>query len=131
MEKDTSGSGLPSSGPWSGYYAYFGLDTRHVMKLNLTFARNGAIDGDGIDDVALFEIHGVFNADTREAAWTKSYIGLHSVAYRGVYDGRNILGTWTLPTLTGPFRIWPSALSENEEAEEAVEVEEPAELVLT
>jgi hypothetical protein len=101
------------------------------MKLHLTFAQDGSIDGDGIDDIASFEIRGVFEPDTREVQWTKSYIGMHSVAYRGVYDGRNILGTWTVHGISGPFRIWPSALSEDEEKAEAVEVEEPAELVLT
>ena len=131
MENDTSSSGLPTSGPWSGYYAYSPGGNKHVMKLHLTFARDGAIDGDGIDDIALFEIRGIFDPDTREAQWIKSYIGMHSVAYQGVYDGRNIVGTWTVGGVSGPFRIWPSALSENAQAEEAVEVEEEAELVMT
>src|SRR5262245_41110367 len=111
---------MPTSGPWSGYYAYSTSDTKHVMKLHLTFSRAGAIDGDGIDDIAPFEIHGLFNTDTREAWWMKSYIGLHSVTYHGLYNGRNISGTWTVDGLSGPFRIWPSASSEDEEAKEAV-----------
>jgi hypothetical protein len=131
MDNDASSPGLPTSGPWSGYYAYSTSDIKHVMKLHLTFARDGGIDGDGIDDIALFEIRGVFGASTREVQWIKSYIGMHSVAYQGVYDGRNILGAWTVEGISGPFRIWPSALSENEEAEEKVEVEDEAELVMT
>ena len=100
------------------------------MKLNLNFSQSGRIDGDGVDDVAHFLIHGVFDPTTLEASWTKAYISLHSVEYHGVYDHKSIVGTWTLEFATGEFRIWPGALDRGEEEAAHADIEEPAELVL-
>jgi hypothetical protein len=98
------------------------------MRLGLTFTPDGEIWGEGIDDVAPFTISGTWHIPTNEATWTKSYLGMHSVEYRGLYDRRSICGTWTLMALTGGFWIWPSALGEHEELRE--EVEQPLETVL-
>jgi hypothetical protein len=38
------------------------------MKLTLVFAGNGAIDGDGVDDVAAFVITGRFDVPTNSAS---------------------------------------------------------------
>ena len=123
MENDTSSLGLPTSGRWSGYYAYSKHDVKHRMTLHLTFSGTGAIEGDGIDDIGMFHVSGVFNAATREGEWLKAYAGMHSVDYRGVYDGRSIFGMWLLGGMSGPFRIWPGEADFGEE--ESVEVEEP------
>ena len=124
MENDTSSLGLPTSGRWSGYYAYHEHDVKHRMTLHLTFSGTGVIEGDGIDDIGMFHISGVFKAATREATWLKVYVGMHSVDYRGMYDGRSIFGTWLLGGMSGPFRIWPGEEGGLGE-EEAMAVEEP------
>jgi hypothetical protein len=121
---------LPPSGAWAGYYLYGSDGVKHRMKLSLTFTPDGKILGDGIDDIALFTIDGVFDAPTNEAAWTKSYLGMHSVEYRGLYNQRSISGNWTISIATGGFMIWPDALEEKESSEAEAEVEQPAELVL-
>jgi len=69
------------------------------------------MDGDGIDEIGPFVIHGVFG--TRgEVSWTKSYIGKHSVQYQGQYNGRGICGDWTIGSCTGGFMIWPYGLGD-------------------
>ena len=103
---------IPPSGPWSGYYIYSHSEQRHHMRLHLTFSMDGSLSGNGTDDVGPFLIRGVFIQPTQEASWTKSYIGRHSVEYRGLYDGRSICGDWTLVMSRGGFWIWPSGLSE-------------------
>src|SRR5580658_9870535 len=70
---------LPPSGGWAGYYLYGHGGSRHCMKLTLTFAANGAIDGDGLDDIATFVITGRFDVVTSAACWTKAYVRMHTV----------------------------------------------------
>jgi hypothetical protein len=118
-----SSDGLPPSGAWSGYYTYSSFHSLHRMQLQLTFSLNGLIDGDGIDDIHQFTIRGEFEPATRQARWTKAYIGMHRVEYEGVYDGRNILGVWTLAGGSGAFRIWPGSLSDGLEIREGAEAE--------
>ena len=125
MPDDTAVFSLPPSGPWSGYYLYPHNDTKHRMHMNLTFTKDGKIDGDGIDDVALFKIRGLFYRETNQATWTKSYLGMHGVAYCGLYDGRSICGNWTIGRYSGGFWIWPKALSKGEWEAVSVEIEEP------
>jgi len=103
---------IPPSGPWSGYYLYINSEQRHHMRLHLTFTVEGSLSGNGTDDVGPFLIKGVFIQPKQEASWTKSYIGRHSVEYRGLYDGRSICGDWALVMSRGGFWIWPSGLSE-------------------
>src|SRR5215813_8610926 len=103
MPNDPTPSGLPPSGPWTGYYIYFHSPVKHRMRLRLIFTPDGKIEGEGIDDVAPFAISGIFDCDTRQAIWAKSYIGMHRVEYSGVYDQRAIAGNWTLRINTGGF----------------------------
>ncbi len=117
--------GFPRSGPWSGYYLYGHSGSKHRMDLVLTFALDGKICGDGIDDVGPFTIDGFFDAAANQTAWTKAYVGRHTVDYRGFYDRRSICGDWTLGVMCGAFWIWPSSLYEQEKAQE--ELEQPIE----
>ena len=75
---------MPPSGRWAGYYLYGHGGSRHRMKLTLAFAGNGAIDGDGVDDIAPFVITGRFDVATSAACWTKAYVRMHTVKYSGV-----------------------------------------------
>jgi hypothetical protein len=117
---------FPPSGPWSGYYFYGTGGPKHRMNLSLIFHPDGRISGEGSDDIAPFAIDGFFEVSRNEANWTKSYIGMHSVEYCGLYDQRTICGNWTLAIDSGGFWIWPGSL-EGEEAE-AAKIEEPIEL---
>lgn len=117
---------LPPSGRWTGYYLYGHGGSRHRMKLTLAFAGNGAIDGDGVDDIAPFVITGRFDFATSAASWTKAYVGMHAVEYSGFYCRRAICGDWTLIGHGGCFWIWPESETEWEQAVEDVGFEEPA-----
>lgn len=120
---DRAPTSLPPSGPWSGYYTYGPANSKHRMHLQLVFAPDGNVSGDGIDDIALFTIDGVFDIATNQARWTKSYVGMHSVDYHGFYDQRSICGNWTLMMGTGGFWIWPRRMEETDGIE--TEVEQP------
>ena len=122
---------LPPSGPWTGYYLYGHDGVRHRMQLHLTFSPNGAIHGDGIDDIARFVISGRFHAPTGSARWTKAYLGLHAVDYSGLYCPRAICGDWRLPGLTGGFWIWPRGEGGAETEEAPAEVELPVAALLS
>ena len=128
MQHNRDVASLPPSGPWSGYYEYAHDGAKYRMKLGLTFASSGTIEGEGIDDIAPFTINGFLDAAANQAYWKKSYIGMHSVEYYGLYDGRLISGNWTLRGLSGSFRIWPSAVEDEETVYE--QIEEPTEVVL-
>jgi hypothetical protein len=95
------------------------------MKLTLVFAGNGAIDGDGVDDVATFVITGRFVVPTGAASWTKAYVGMHRVEYSGLYCRNAICGDWTLMGQSGGFWIWPESETQLEEAAEDVKTREP------
>ncbi|HTC88970.1 MAG TPA: hypothetical protein VK686_11770 [Bryobacteraceae bacterium] len=116
---------LPPSGRWAGYYLYGYGGSRHRMKLTLSFAGNGAIDGGGVDDIAPFVIKGQVDVATNAARWTKAYVGMHTVEYSGLYCPRAICGDWTLMGHSGGFWMWPEAETEWEHAAEDVETEEP------
>ena len=119
---------LPPSGPWAGYYLYGNSGIKHRMRLQLTFSRDGKIDGDGIDDIASFVIQGQFDFATCQVRWAKTYLGMHTVEYSGVYCQRAICGDWTLMRATGGFWIWPHTLGQSESAEEQKELDEPLEV---
>jgi hypothetical protein len=93
------------------------------MSLTLFFSPGGQISGEGIDDVAPFAIDGHFDSAANAAAWTKTYIRMHSVEYRGLYNQRSICGDWTLGSVSGGFWIWPGAMEAQEQ--ETAEIEEP------
>ena len=92
-------SDLPA-GPWTGFYNYGDGTGRHRMDLVLSFA-NGAISGDGIDDIGPFLISGHYDGKGGEYHWTKSYIGAHDVFYRGYHEGKGIWGLWELEYFSG------------------------------
>lgn len=88
------------------------------MRLHLMFEADGRIKGEGIDDIARFEIDGIFDPTISSASWTKAYVGMHRVEYSGLYCGRTICGDWSLAGLTGGFWIWPASTPRGESATE-------------
>ena len=78
------------------------------MDLILEF-RNGILSGEGHDGVGGFIIAGVYSAENHECSWKKTYVGRHTVDYRGFGENNGIWGTWTLPGAKGGFHIWPLA----------------------
>jgi len=95
------------------------------MSLRLTFLE-GTLSGVGDDDVGPFVIKGRYDGETLEEHWTKTYLGRHSVFYKGYGESARIWGTWELSSMTGGFKIWPgdgdgsfskSAEAESEEPE--------------
>jgi hypothetical protein len=116
-------NGIPPSGRWKGYCLYNHAGMKHHMSLDLTFASDGRIDGEGIDDIAPFVITGHFDCGTSQASWLKAYRGLHTVQYAGAYCPPSICGDWTLGMVVGGFWIWPSSLSESQCCESVVELE--------
>ena len=117
------------SGPWTGFYNYSPKD-KHRMDLNLTFA-SGRMSGGGSDDVGQFKVHGQYDASTLECSWTKSYVGAHSVFYRGFREGKGIWGTWEITLANhGGFHIWPKRAGEGDTEAATAEKEQPAEAVV-
>jgi hypothetical protein len=117
---------LPPSGAWAGYYLYAHSGLKYRMRLNLTFAIDGSIHGEGVDDIARFVIEGRFDGVMSVARWTKAYVGMHIVEYSGIYCQRAICGDWTLGRATGGFWIWLDHLENS--AEEQSELGEPLEV---
>lgn len=76
------------------------------MDLILEF-RRGIVSGEGTDGVGPFVIAGKYSESTLECSWIKTYVGRHSVDYKGFREGKGIWGTWKLPGLKGGFEIWP------------------------
>ena len=49
-----------------------------------------------------------YDCASLECAWTKAYLGRHTVHYRGFREGKGIWGVWELePGQRGGFSIWP------------------------
>jgi hypothetical protein len=94
------------SGPWVGFYTYSSLARRYLMDLHLLF-RGGRIEGEGADGIDFFSISGVYDEQKAECAWQKLYPTRPAVAYSGYREGKGIWGTWSLPSYTGGFHIWP------------------------
>lgn len=116
------------SGPWTGFYSYHPGD-RHRMELRLTFT-NGALTGDGTDDVGPFVFKGRYDAAALECYWTKTYLGAHDVFYRGFREGKGIWGTWEISLhFHGGFHIWPRRTGEGEAESESAEQSAPVEAV--
>lgn len=124
-----SDSAFPD-GPWSGFYVYQSDGRRHFMSLRLSF-REGVVSGAGDDDVGCFAIRGHYDAESLEVTWTKTYLGRHSVYYRGFGDPSRIWGTWELPGMTGGFKIWPGDGDGSIEESAEAEVETPDAVALT
>src|SRR5262249_492876 len=111
MADSHSPRSLPPSGSWSGYYFYGNSGAKHRMRLHLNFTADGKISGNGSDDIAPFIIRGIFTGALNQASWTKTYVGMHSVEYHGLYDGRSICGDWSLTPRSGGFWIWPDTIA--------------------
>ena len=113
-------------GPWRGFYVYSSARDRHSMDLRLRF-RDGVLSGSGDDDVGPFTIHGRYDVEAGEVHWTKTYVGRHSIYYRGFGESSRIWGTWELgEDWTGGFKIWPRASGGGLEWREEESVEAPA-----
>lgn len=116
------------SGPWTGFYNYRPGD-RHRMDLHLTF-ENGAISGEGNDDIGRFLIKGRYEIATRGCHWTKSYVGAHDVFYRGFREGKGIWGTWEISIFGhGGFHIWPRGSGSGELEHESERESQPVDAV--
>ena len=101
------------------------------MELQLTFS-NGAMTGDGADDVGRFLIKGRYDAASRECYWTKTYLGAHDVFYRGFREGKGIWGTWEINIqYHGGFHIWPRQAGEGNAHAETAALVEPADAIAT
>jgi hypothetical protein len=111
------------SGPWTGFFLQYWLPGRHSTNLGLT-CRRGELTGRGQDWVGPYTVDGNYELGTGKCEWTKQYLGKHSVAYRGVNDGRGIWGVWEIRQLgglyvdRGGFHIWPEGTNVSQESYE-------------
>ena len=116
------------SGEWTGFYNYRPGD-RHRMDLQLTFA-NGTIAGTGNDDIGAFLIKGHYDGQNRECSWRKTYMGAHTVFYRGFREGKGIWGTWEIEIINhGGFHIWPRTVGEGDASEEKSKLSESVDAI--
>lgn len=100
------------SGPWTGFFLQQEVPGRHWMELRLTFKR-GMIQGEGRDRVGEFLIKGRYQIEDGKCHWSKTYIGRHSVFYKGFNEGKGIWGTWEIPPVwRGGFHIWPEGMAD-------------------
>ena len=110
------------SGAWTGFFLQYWLPGRHQTDLSLSWS-GGTITGEGRDRVGSFTIDGTYDTTTGRCEWTKQYVGRHSVAYRGMNDGRGIWGVWEIRQLgglyvdRGGFHIWPEGTDVSEESD--------------
>ncbi|MBN9119991.1 MAG: hypothetical protein J0I06_12650 [Planctomycetes bacterium] len=113
------------SGEWTGFYLQYWMPGRHKTDLSLSW-NNGIVTGEGRDRVGAFTIDGTYDTATGKCEWKKQYVGRHSVAYRGVNDGRGIWGVWEIRLFgglyadRGGFHLWPEG-TDVSEASDATE----------
>jgi hypothetical protein len=124
-------NGNPPSGAWTGYYLYGDEGPKHLMALSITFARDGKIRGEGLDDIGAFAIEGSVDRSVSVARWGKAYVGRHTVQYSGIYSRGGICGHWTLNGLVGGFWIWPGEAGQSEESATHEELGPPLEAVFS
>ena len=111
------------SGEWIGYYRHDGTNYRQEMHLSFTAGR---MSGAGEDSIGPFVIRGSYDPDSKEAWWTKTYLGAHSVLYKGYREIKGIWGMWEIPPLDRDgFHIWPRQHGEAEADSASADVEEP------
>jgi len=94
------------SGQWVGFFTYSQRAGKHPMDLVLEF-KGETVFGEGADGVGEFFIDGKYSESDGECWWAKTYVGRHSVDYRGFREEKGIWGTWVLPGDHGGFHIWP------------------------
>ena len=115
------------SGEWTGFFLQPVIQGRSWMELHLTF-RAGLLSGDGRDWVGKFVIKGRYQVVDGRCWWNKSYIGKHSVAYKGYNEGKGIWGTWEMyDPWRGGFHIWPVAMGDPTQQRLVVQIEQPIE----
>ena len=97
------------NGEWKGYYEQYG--SKHEMTCSLTFSQDGTISGQGSDDIGKFTISGKIEPND-SFAFTKQYVGKHSVAYSGSVqwgDLPSLQGQWHLGGQSDGFMLSPVA----------------------
>ena len=100
------------------------------MDLHLEFA-NGNMSGEGNDDVGRFAIKGKYDEPAGECTFHKTYIGRHTVFFRGFREGKGIWGVWEIGTFAhGGFHIWPVNAAEGEQKSAKAEQDKPIEAEL-
>src|SRR3954471_18273216 len=115
------------SGEWTGFYNYAPAD-KHRMDIALEFS-NGSLSGAGCDGVGQFGLKGHYDLATKECTFTKSYLGAHSVFYRGFREGKGIWGTWEIGISgRGGFHIWPLHSGQSDAQTATTQKEEPLEV---
>ena len=111
------------SGAWTGFFLQYWMPGRHTTNLQLT-CRDGQLTGVGRDWVGQYTITGSYDLDSGQCEWIKKYVGRHSIAYKGVNEGRGIWGVyelkqlWGLFTDRGGFHIWPEGTDSGMESDE-------------
>jgi hypothetical protein len=102
------GETLYPSGQWRGYWeqSYWG---RQVMTELVLHFVGGQVQGRGRDVIGAFTFTGQYD-DRGTITMVKQYLGRHSVAYRGQYDGEGtIFGQWSIGSeWSGPFALTPN-----------------------
>lgn len=100
------------SGPWSGRWRQIYREEGRE-SLDLVF-QQGQVLGFGTDNDGEFQCAGTYENDGSVLfgkTYTRPNKGVPArMTYRGQWNGRRILGTWTddrWPDNTGPFRFWP------------------------
>jgi hypothetical protein len=96
------------SGAWRGYWeqTFFGRQLMHDLTLRFVA---GHIDGEGRDCIGPFTFGGEYD-DQGGVTLVKHYLGHHTVAYTGRYDGEGTIhGIWSIGELwSGPFALSPA-----------------------
>ena len=90
---------------WTGYFQQDGSKTE--MKFaNMQVQLDGAITGQGMDDVGHFEITGKLEQNN-ELGFVKQYVGAHAVNYTGQLKASGVIkGSWEIPeNCAGDFKI--------------------------
>ena len=93
------------SGPWTGYFLSEG--SRHEQDLELSF-HDGVLGGHGDDGIGPFSVQGRYNRESMEVWWNKTYLGKHTVYYKGYREPKGIWGVWEIgDEAKDGFHIWP------------------------
>ncbi|GLH65989.1 hypothetical protein [Geothrix edaphica] len=122
------------SGPWSGSWRQVSREEGRE-SLDLVF-QQGQVLGFGTDNDGEFQYAGTYEQDGRVLlgkTYTRPNKGVPArMTYRGQWNGRRILGTWTddrRPDNAGPFRFWPGTGPDPGEAlEEARDLDREADI---
>ena len=116
------------SGEWTGFFLQPVLPGHHWMELHLTF-QLGILKGEGRDWVGKFFIKGHYQVDDGKCWWHKTYVGKHSIWYKGFNEGKGIWGVWEFEkSWKGGFHIWPVAMGDPTKLKLSEAIEVPAEV---